>query len=71
MKPRLLVVAAISLLLSACAAMQPGEGLRIDTDWQKIQLVEEYHQKRGSTVVWMNYPTRAVPATRPAPTEPK
>jgi hypothetical protein len=71
MKLRLVMVAAASLLLNACAVLLPGEGRRIETDWQKVQLVEEYHQKRGSVVVWMNYPTRAVSAERPAQSEPK
>ncbi len=71
MKLRLAMVVAASLLLNACAALLPGEGRRIETDWQKVQLVEEYHQKRGSVVVWMNYPTRVVPAERPAQVEPK
>lgn len=71
MKLRLVIVAIASLLLNACAALLPGEGRRSETDWQKVQLVEEYHQKRGSVVVWMNYPTRVVPAERSAQAESK
>ncbi len=71
MKLRLVLVAVASMLLNSCTALLPGEGRRSETDWQKVQLVEEYHQKRGSVVVWMNYPTRVVPAERPAQTEPK
>lgn len=59
------------LTLTGCASMSPEPGTVIDTDWEKVRIVERYHQQRGSMVVWMNYPTRPVAAVQVSVPDPK
>ena len=66
------LVAVGALSLGACAGMQTGRSLSktatpgVDTDTVKVASVNEWALHRHATVVWLNYPTKAKDAERPA-----
>ena len=55
----LLGLAAASLLLGGCASVKMATPADDDTDYNKIQTVENWAKQRGITVVWVNRPTRS------------
>lgn len=64
-----LALASFSLIGCASFTNAPPQ----ETDWQKVNLVDRYHQSRGNTVIWVNHPQRSVPvaAHEGAATAPK
>lgn len=62
-KAMLLVTAAMSLSLAACAGVSgkhevlPSENY----DAQKVELVNRWALDHGARVIWVNYPTKAHP----------
>ena len=55
-----LAIAFGSLVLAGCATTGSGDGLVYDVDHVKIALVENYAKQNNLTVIWLNYPQRAV-----------
>ena len=59
MKKLLLGLAASSLLLlGGCASVQTATPSDDDTDYNKIQTVENWAKQRGVTVIWVTRPTK-------------
>jgi hypothetical protein len=68
MAPRLWICALASLGLTACATSgAPGRRMTLDEytahynadyDSAKVAAVQEWAQRRGATVVWLNYPRK-------------
>ena len=58
MKKLLLGLAAVSLLLGGCALVQTAAPSDDDTDYNKIQTVENWAKQRGVTVIWVTRPVK-------------
>lgn len=59
MKKLLLGLATVSLLLSGCASVKTAMPSDDDTDYNKIQTVENWAKQRGVTVIWVTRPVKS------------
>lgn len=63
---KLLLAVAVAASASGCAVIDGQNATRTEIDTAYVAYVEHAAKRYGTTVVWVNYPTRRVPAT-PAP----
>jgi hypothetical protein len=63
---RILLVLALGLSLGACASAGGNrlQGSSTVADAGKVAAVDRWAQRRGATVVWLNYPTRTAARAR-------
>lgn len=64
MKKILFATAAAAITLSGCASVSTSPTHEVDTLY--VARVEQAARQMGTTVVWINYPTRAVAAAQEA-----
>ncbi|MEP6938190.1 MAG: hypothetical protein ABI846_00375 [Rudaea sp.] len=65
---KLMGVAAIAILLGGCAGTQTRFNpyswySSEDVDLGKIAAVNDWAQRKGATVMWINYPAKPKPGT--------
>lgn len=59
---KLLLAAAALTSASGCAVLDDRNATREEVDKAYVAYVENAAKRYGTTVVWINYPTRRVPA---------
>ena len=59
---RNLFLASSALMLGGCATWPSTPGYVEVVDQQKIELVEKWARTNNTQVIWLNTPTRKVPA---------
>ena len=59
---RNLCLASSALMLGGCATWPSTPGYVEVVDQQKIELVEKWARTNNTQVIWLNTPTRKVPA---------
>ena len=59
---KLLLAVAVAASASGCAVLDSQNATRTEVDSAYVAYVESAAKRYGTTVVWINYPTRRVAA---------